>query len=120
VNEESPSGSTPGQDEPTAATSTLPPEAGAAPSATAAGGGSVGKGVLIGFLLQLVLIPVAPLALGIAIVQLAYIGPAVYYFRRQNEPATVKGLWIAASIVALLNAGCWGILIILLSSADFR
>jgi hypothetical protein len=71
--------------------------------------GSVGKGVLIGFLMQLVLVPVIPLALVIAVVQLAYIVPLVLYYKRRSEMATVKGLWIAASIVALLNVSCWGL-----------
>jgi hypothetical protein len=99
----------------------VPPIPDAPPAATdAATQGSVGKGVLIGFLSQLILIPVAPLALGIAIVQLAYILPISIYFRRRNEMLTVKGLYIAAGVVALLNVACWGVIIVSLSNADFR
>jgi hypothetical protein len=82
-----------------------------APALMPVNSGSVGKGLLIGFLMQLVLVPVIPVALVIAVVQLAYIFPLVLYFKRRSEIATVKGLWIAASIVALLNVGCWGLVL---------
>jgi hypothetical protein len=97
-----------------------PTEPVATTTADAAAPGSVGKGVLIGLLLQLILVPLAPLALAIAVVQLAYIVPAAIMFKRRGELATVKGLWIAASLVALLNVACWGVVMVSLSQADFR
>ena len=70
--------------------------------------GHVGKGLVIGLLLQVLIVPVFPLVGLISIVQFAYIGPTVVYFRRRHEMATVKGLWIAAAIVAALSVACWG------------
>jgi hypothetical protein len=39
--------------------------------------------------------------------------PGVIYFgvKNKNEPEKLKGLIITASILFLLNAGCWGLLI---------
>jgi hypothetical protein len=70
--------------------------------------GRVGKGLLIGFALQLLLLPVILLAVFIGVVQLAYIIPTARYFIKRGETATVKGIYIAAAIVALLNVTCWG------------
>jgi hypothetical protein len=52
---------------------------------------------------------VVPL-LGIGILQLLWIIPSYLHFRRKGQPETAKGILIAAGIVFLLNAGCWGIL----------
>lgn len=46
--------------------------------------------------------------LGIGIVQAAWIIPLSYYYRRMGETQTTKGLLITASVIFLLNAGCWG------------
>ena len=43
-------------------------------------------------------------------VQLLYVVPLFLYLRRADRPRTATGLVIAASIVALLNASCWGLL----------
>ena len=47
---------------------------------------------------------------GIGLVQLAYVVPVCLHYRKQGKSNTVKGLIIAASITALLNASCWGAL----------
>ena len=46
---------------------------------------------------------------GIGVVQTAWIIPLWRYFRRMGETETVKGILIMASIIFLLNAGCWGL-----------
>jgi hypothetical protein len=85
--------------------------------------GSVGKGVVLvlgltfaAFVVGGSLLAMGPAAfLGIAIllgiggVQAAWIVPLWLHFRRTHETETAKGLLIAASIVFLLNAGCWGL-----------
>ena len=83
--------------------------------------GSVGTGVVIGLGLTIGAIVVgllfagitggvtAIVLLGIGILQAAWIVPLVRHHRTKGETETVKGLWIAASIVFLLNAGCWGV-----------
>jgi hypothetical protein len=57
--------------------------------------------------------PAAPVGiammLGIGVVQAAWIVPLWIHYRRARETETAKGLLIAASIVFLLNAGCWGL-----------
>lgn len=73
--------------------------------------GTIIKGVMVGFALQLFLLLMPILAIGIAIVQLVYIIPAVLHYRSENEHNTVKGLWIAAAVVALLNATCWALVL---------
>ena len=52
---------------------------------------------------------VVPL-LGIGILQLLWIIPCYLHFRRKGQRETAKGVLIAAGIVFLLNAGCWGYL----------
>jgi len=47
--------------------------------------------------------------LGIGLVQLVWIGPAYFHYRRAGEVETAKGLLIAAGLVFLLNASCWGV-----------
>jgi hypothetical protein len=47
--------------------------------------------------------------LGIGVVQAAWIIPLWRHFRGRGESETAKGVLIMASIVFLLNAGCWGI-----------
>lgn len=44
---------------------------------------------------------------GIGIAQLVYVVP-LYIRWKNTKPASAKGLIIGASIVALLNASCWG------------
>jgi hypothetical protein len=46
----------------------------------------------------------------IGVVQLIYVVPLFFYFKRAGQTRTAKGLVIAASITALLNASCWGVL----------
>ncbi len=88
--------------------------------------GSVGIGLLLGWGLNLcqlflgtmlfvVLIkseqfmPVVVLVGGIGLIQLAYILPLYFTFRRQGKPATARGLVIAASVTALLSCVCWSV-----------
>ena len=44
---------------------------------------------------------------GIGLVQLAYVIPFCRHFKSKGQTNVVNGLIIAASITALLNAGCW-------------
>jgi hypothetical protein len=86
--------------------------------------GSVKKGVLIGLAISLgVAIVTAPIvipALGIGLIQLLWVIPMVRSYRRKGETETAKGLIIQAAIVAMLNATCWGVLIVGLSNASFH
>lgn len=47
--------------------------------------------------------------LGIGLTQLLYVVPLYFHFRKTGQQNTAKGLVIGASIVALLNATCWGL-----------
>lgn len=85
------------------------------------GSGSVGTGVVIGLALTFGAIGVgvfsaaftggisAIVLLGIGVLQAAWIVPLVRHFRTKGETETAKGLLIAAGIVFLLNASCWGV-----------
>lgn len=42
------------------------------------------------------------------LIQLIYMIPIYIYLRRTSRPDTAKGLLIAASLVLLINVGCWG------------
>jgi hypothetical protein len=44
---------------------------------------------------------------GIGLTQLLYVIP-LYLLWKDDKPASAKGLVIGASVVALLNASCWG------------
>jgi hypothetical protein len=84
---------------------------------------SVGRGVAIAILLALatLVLSFAGMAIlpgdignvavwsfwGIGLTQLLYAIP-LYIHWNQSKPATAKGLVIGASIIALLNASCWG------------
>lgn len=46
---------------------------------------------------------------GWGVLQLVYVVP-FYLYMRKKETATAKGIIIAASLVLLLNATCWGLL----------
>jgi hypothetical protein len=83
--------------------------------------GSVGRGVLVGLGLTFGAIVVglvsaaftggisAIVLLGIGVLQAAWIVPLVRSYRTKGETETAKGLLIAAGIVFLLNASCWGV-----------
>ena len=82
--------------------------------------GSVGKGVgivlgctvgafFVGIVLATLIGAAVFLLLGIGIVQAAWVVPVWRYYRAMGETETVKGLWITASIIFLLNASCWGV-----------
>ncbi len=45
--------------------------------------------------------------LGIGISQLIYIIPTIFYLKRKDQIALMKGVIIGAVITALLNGGCW-------------
>ena len=47
---------------------------------------------------------------GIGITQLVYQVPAILMARRRGRPGIARGIIIAASLTALLNASCWGLL----------
>jgi ABC-type glycerol-3-phosphate transport system permease component len=46
-------------------------------------------------------------AIGIWVAQLAYMVPLYLHFRKIGATETAKGLAIVAAITALLNGGCW-------------
>lgn len=91
--------------------------------------GSVGTGLAIGLGINIAVFVVAlavvtgsngissPIALflfwpamAIGLTQLVYIVPLYLRYRKTGQKNTAKGLVIAASITALLNASCWGVL----------
>jgi hypothetical protein len=45
---------------------------------------------------------------GVGLIQLAYVIPLYQYFKSNGRSMSARGLVIAASITALLNAACWG------------
>lgn len=47
---------------------------------------------------------------GIGLFQLLYVLPIYFVLRKENRTDTIKGVIIAASITALLNATCWGMI----------
>jgi hypothetical protein len=53
---------------------------------------------------------------GIGLVQLLWIVPMVLKYRKTGRTETAKGVIIAASIIFMLNAACWG----LLATGGFR
>ena len=64
--------------------------------------------IFFGFLaLNIVSLGVAMIG-GIGIIQLIYVLPLYFSFKKQGKTETGTGLIIAASITALLNATCWG------------
>jgi hypothetical protein len=81
--------------------------------------GSIGTGIGIGVVLTLMglaamiflLLPILNgilVAVGIGLVQLLWMVPAILHYRGRGETETVKGLMIVGGLVALLNASCWG------------
>ena len=71
----------------------------------------IGRGILIALCLNLVAITMMLVAGGgalrfVGLVQLVYLIPIALYFRRRQQPQTIKGLIIIASITFLLNAAC--------------
>jgi hypothetical protein len=93
-----------------------PPVSGTLPDTS-----TVAGGFGLGLLLQLIQIPLAPLIIPgifIALSQVIYIVPAIVMARRRGYRARIKGLTIAACVVALINVACWGIL--LSNGLDFR
>jgi hypothetical protein len=84
--------------------------------------GSIGRGIgllLLLHLVQLVLLPVGGVFY-IGLSQLLYVVPAAIVLARRGRSQTHKGLWIGAGITFLLNATCFGVILVSLSSADFR
>jgi hypothetical protein len=64
--------------------------------------------LMAGGMLAVIAGPLALVLLGIGVVQAAWIIPIWRYHRRIGETETAKGILIMASIIFLLNAGCWG------------
>jgi len=80
--------------------------------------GSLGKGFGMGALATLGGVLIGWLSMtsvglvilfGIGVAQIAWMLPLVLYYRKHGERETVKGDLIAAGIVLLLNASCWGL-----------
>ena len=91
-------------------------------------GSSASSGMAIGFILNvamLLLLMLAGLRLlslapelsdilfsalsAVGVAQLLYMAPLYLYFRKTGRNETAKGLIIIASITALVNAACWGL-----------
>jgi hypothetical protein len=83
---------------------------------------SVGAGVLRLLLLHLLQIPLSvvggPIWIGLS--QLFYVVPQHFAFKRQGRFACIRGLWIGAGVTFLLNAGCFGLVILMVSNTTFR
>jgi hypothetical protein len=99
-----------------------PPPAPPLPPPPAAPRDTVGAGVLRLLLLHLIQIPLmvvgGPLWIGIS--QLVYVIPQHFAFRKQGRAACLRGLWIGAGVTFLLNAGCFGIVLVSLSRTSFH
>lgn len=65
--------------------------------------------VILGFILLTTstMLPVWLIG-GVGLIQLAYVIPLFRYFQRNGRTMSARGLVIAASVTALLNAACWG------------
>lgn len=46
---------------------------------------------------------------GIGLLQLVYVVPIYFVLKKKGKADTIKGLIIAASITAFMNATCWGL-----------
>ncbi len=83
--------------------------------------GSIGKGIgiVLGstFVASFVLFGLTILTgvavgvgfLGIGLLQTIWILPLWIYYHHRREAETCKGILIMASVIFLLNAGCWGL-----------
>ncbi len=92
-------------------------------------GKDLGKGMLIGFLVPLAIVvlflavpfvwmyDVAFLVFAIGLVQLVWVVPVALWAQFGDRPGLVKGLLIAASVVFLLNATCYGLIFLTLGTA---
>jgi hypothetical protein len=83
---------------------------------------TVGTGILRLLLLHLFQIPLTvvggPIWIGLS--QLVYVVPQHFAFKKQGRVACIHGLWIGAGITFLLNAGCFGLVLVSLSGSSFR
>jgi hypothetical protein len=62
----------------------------------------------LGWFLIVAVVPVGIVVFGgMGLVQLAYVIPLCFHFKRKGQTNVMKGLIIAASVTALLNVGCW-------------
>lgn len=50
--------------------------------------------------------------LGISLSQLVYVIPVIFWAKRRQKFALMKGVIIGAVITALLNGGCWLLLVL--------
>jgi hypothetical protein len=90
--------------------------------------GSVAKGFFLGLVLTIVQGGLTILAANVSnnsleggggtliiglgafgLIQLVYMAPLYFSFRRRQKTATAKGLLIEACVVLLCNATCWGV-----------
>ncbi len=99
-----------------------PPPPPPPPLPAASGRDSVGSGILRLLLLHLFQIPLTvvggPIWIGIS--QLVYVVPQHFAYAKRGQRACIRGLWLGAGITFLLNAGCFGIVLMSLSSSSFR
>lgn len=99
-----------------------PPPSGGAAGTAGPPKDTVGTGVVRLLLLHLFQIPLTvvggPVWIGIS--QLFYVIPQHLAFKKQGRAACIRGLWIGAGVTFLLNAGCFGLVILSLSRASFR
>ncbi len=83
---------------------------------------TVGTGLLRLLLLHLFQIPLTvvggPIWIGLS--QLVYVVPQHFVYAKRGQRACIRGLWLGAGITFLLNAGCFGIVLLSLSSSSFR
>lgn len=100
----------------------IPPPPPAPPLPTPPLRDTVGTGVLRLLLLHLLQIPLTvvggPIWIGLS--QLFYVVPQHFAFKKQGRNACIRGLWLGAGVTFLLNAGCFGIVLLSLSNASFR
>ncbi|HEY1939319.1 MAG TPA: hypothetical protein VGJ33_15415 [Candidatus Angelobacter sp.] len=64
--------------------------------------------IFVGILMLNSLIVGVAMIGGVGVLQLVYVLPLYFWFKKQGKTDTAKGMVIAASITALLNAACWG------------
>jgi len=58
--------------------------------------------------------------LGIGLFQLLYVVPALVIVLRKKQMRTAKGIQIALGITFLLNAACFGVVMVSLSGGNFH
>ena len=84
----------------------------------------VWMGVLLCFALHLMWLLLGPAGLailiGVGIVQVVYVIPAYIIAKNKGELDLAKGILIGAGITFLLNATCFGVVLLSMSGANFH